>query len=68
MAISQILYGQYHIRVRPENQKMFKEKQADLFSYGQGTNSAKIVLIVRPEIPQIPQKLSAQFVCPSPKV
>ena len=28
----------------------------------------KLVLIVWPKIPQIPQNLSAQFVCPSPKV
>jgi hypothetical protein len=28
----------------------------------------KLVLIVRPKIPQMPQNLSAQFVCPSPKV
>ena len=28
----------------------------------------KWVLIVRPKIPQMPQNLSAQFVCPSPKV
>jgi hypothetical protein len=28
----------------------------------------KWVLIVQPEIPQMPKNLSAQFVCPSPKV
>jgi hypothetical protein len=28
----------------------------------------KWVLIVRPKIPQMPQKMSAQNVCPSPKV
>ena len=28
----------------------------------------KRVLIVRPKIPEIPQYLYAQFVCPSPKV
>ena len=28
----------------------------------------KWVLIVRPKIPQMPQNLSAQFVCQSPKV
>ena len=28
----------------------------------------KWVLIVRPKIPQMPQKISAQNVCPSPKV
>ena len=32
------------------------------------TLSAKIVLIVWPKIPQMPHKISAQFVCPSPKV
>ena len=35
---------------------------------GQGTHSAKTVLAVWPKIPKIPQKISAQFVCPSPKV
>jgi hypothetical protein len=29
---------------------------------------SKWVLMVRPKIPQMPQNLSAQFVCPSPKV
>jgi len=29
---------------------------------------AKIVLIVWPELPQMPEKIPAQFVCPSPKV
>ena len=28
----------------------------------------KWMLIVRPKIPQMPQKISAQNVCPSPKV
>ena len=28
----------------------------------------KWVLIVQPKLPQMPQNLSAQFVCPSPKV
>ena len=35
---------------------------------GQGLTVPKWVLIVRPKIPQMPQNLSAQFVCPSPKV
>ena len=38
------------------------------FTHGQGTHSAKIVLIIRPKIPQMPQNLSDQFVCPSPKI
>ena len=33
-----------------------------------GLTVPKWVLIVRPKIPQMPQILSAQFVCPSPKV
>ena len=33
-----------------------------------GLTLPKWVLIVRPEITQMPQNLSAQFVCPSPKV
>ena len=33
-----------------------------------GLTVPKWVLIVCPKIPQIPQFLSAQFVCPSPKV
>jgi hypothetical protein len=33
-----------------------------------GLTVPKWVLIVRPKIPQILQNLSAQFVCPSPKV
>ena len=36
--------------------------------YGQGTHSAKVVLIVWPKIPQLPQNLSVQFVCSSPKL
>ena len=35
--------------------------------HGQGTHSAKIVVIVWPQKPHMPFKLSAQFVCPSPK-
>ena len=33
-----------------------------------GLNVPKWLLKVRPKIPQLPQNLSAQFVCPSPKV
>ena len=33
-----------------------------------GLTLPKWVLIVWPRIPQMPQNLSAQFVCPSPKV
>ena len=33
-----------------------------------GLTVPKWVLIGRPKIPQMPQNLSAQFVCPSPKV
>jgi hypothetical protein len=33
-----------------------------------GLTAPKWVLIVWPKIPQMPQNLSAQFVCPSPKV
>ena len=33
-----------------------------------GLTVLKRVLIVGPKIPQMPQNLSAQFVCPSPKV
>ena len=33
-----------------------------------GLTLPKCVLIVWPKIPQMSQKLSAQFVCPSPKV
>ena len=28
----------------------------------------KLVLIVRPKVPQMPRNLCSQFVCPSPKV
>ena len=33
-----------------------------------GLTAPKWVLIVWPKIPHMPQNLSAQFVCPSPKV
>ena len=32
------------------------------------TKATSLILIVRPKIPQMPKNLSAQFVCPSPKV
>ena len=38
------------------------------FSHGQGTHSAKIVLIARLKIPQVPQNILVQFVCPNLKV
>ena len=33
-----------------------------------GLTLPKWVLLVRPKVPQMPQNISAQFVCPSPKV
>ena len=33
-----------------------------------GLNVPQWVLIVQPKIPQMPKNLSAQFVCPTPKV
>ena len=45
-----------------------QEKEPATLSHGQVTHSAKIALIVWPEIPQMPHKISAQFVCPCPKV
>ena len=33
-----------------------------------GLTVPKWVLIVQPKIPQMPQNLSSQFVCPSPQV
>ena len=33
-----------------------------------GLTAPKWVLIVWPKIPQMPKNLSAQFVCPSPKI
>ena len=37
-------------------------------SMDKGLTVPKWVLIVWPKIPKMPQNLSAQFVCPSPKV
>ena len=36
--------------------------------HGQGTHSTKMGAEELPKIPQMPQNLSAQIVCPSPKV
>jgi hypothetical protein len=36
--------------------------------HGQATHSPEMGADIRPKIPQIPQNLSAQFVCPSRKV
>ena len=44
-------------------------KRTRYIYHGQGNHNAKIVLIVCPKkISQMPQKIWAQFVCPSPKV
>ena len=58
----------WSICFRHKNQSFLQEKEPATLSHGQWTHSAKIVLIVWPEIPQMPHKISAQFVCPSPKV
>ena len=78
-AVPQILYGQYlrpisyygsiwELYVLDLKTKFFVEREPATFFQGQGTHSAKIVLIVWPEIPQMPHKISSQFVCPGPKV
>ena len=68
----QILYGQYLILgvvcFRPKNQRFLQEKYPTTLSHEQGTHSAKIVPIVWLKIAKMPPKISAQFVCPSPKV
>ena len=38
-----------------------KENQPATFSNGQGTHSAKIVIVVWPEMPRMPHKILAQF-------
>ena len=53
---------------RAENHSCFCRKHKYSKPWGQGTHSAKMGAVVRPKIPQIPLKFSAQFVCPSPKV
>ena len=65
-ALLQILYshlilGAFGFFCRKKNQLHFPMDKGL-------THSAKIVLIVWPKIPQMPQKISAQFVCPSSKV
>ena len=45
-----------------------RKKDPATLSHEQGTHSAKIVPIVWLEIAKMPPKISAQFVCPSPKV
>ena len=44
------------INVRPEYHFFCRKKEPNTFSHGQRTHSAKIVLIVWPNIPQMPQK------------
>ena len=53
---------------RPKKQSFLQEKASATFSYGQGTHSTKMMLIVWPKISQMPQKMLTHFVCPSPKV
>ena len=48
--------------------RVFCRKKNSYIFLWKGTHSAKKVLIVQPKILQMPQKSSAQFVCPSPKV
>ena len=67
MAVSQILYGQYHIWdifVLGLKTKCRKNNQIH-FPMDKGLTVPKWVLIAWPKIPQ---SFSAQFVCPSPKV
>ena len=65
-SVPQILYGQYLI-LGVFGSFLLEREPATLF-HEQGTHSDKIELIVWPEIPQMSHKISAQFVCPSPKV
>ena len=71
-AVPQILYGQYLILgvvcFRPKKQHFLQEKDPATLSHEQGTHGAKKVPIVWLEIAKMPPKISAQFVCPSPKV
>ena len=53
---------------RTENQSFLQKKESNTQNDGQETHSAKMGAVVRPKIPQMPPKFSAQFVCPSPKV
>ena len=77
-ALPQILYGQHlileafgmynFICFRPINQSFLLKREPAILSHGQWTHCAKVELIVWPEIPQMSHKISAHFVCPSPKV
>ena len=71
-AISQILYGQYHIWdlyvLGLKTKGFLWEKQPDTLSHGQGTHSAKKSADSLSENTPNASKHSAQFVCPSPKV
>ena len=51
-----------------ETKVFLQEREPATLSYEQGTHSDKIELIVWPEKPQMPHKISAQFACPSPNV
>ena len=57
---------------RPEIQSFFcKKNQPNTQNHEQGTHSAKmdtVYTVVWPKIPKMPLHISAQFVCPSPKV
>ena len=65
-----ILFWEYLgvVCFRPKNHRFLQEKDPATLSHEQGTHSAKIVPIVWLEIAKMPPKISAQFVCPSPKV
>ena len=65
-----ILFWEYLgvVCFRPKNQFFLLEKDPATLSHEQWTHSAKIVPIVWLEIAKMPSKISAQFVCPSPKV
>ena len=65
-AVPQIVLGV--ICFRPKNKSFLLVRGPATFLHGQGTHSAKLVLIVWAEKFQMPHKISAQFVCPSPKV
>ena len=65
-----ILFWEYLgvVCFRPKNQCFLQEKDPATLSHEQGAHSAKTVPIVWLEIAKMPPKISAQFVCPSPKV
>ena len=52
----------------PKTNVFCRKKDPATLSHEQGTHSAKIVPIVWLEIAKMPPQISAQFVCPSPKV